>query len=225
MKLLTLLCAGAFVFAGPALANPCEHNGNGSPPFCDDEPGPPGPPGHGHGHGQHGPIGVDVDVDVANTNTNTNTAVSSAYAGANSDSSATATGGDAMLIDESVVVQEIVVNGAEINVAGAEVEAGQSVIVEGDRVEAMEADDLPGIPASVFVDACGNGVAAGFPGGSASFGAGNPVCLWLAIGRAAHDLGDRERSDRALGEAEASLRRQRYVSRYLEGVPLIGRLF
>jgi hypothetical protein len=154
---------------------------------------------------------------------------------ADADASATAFGGNAsqeqgqsqMQMQQTVVdaSSAVAIEGSTINVEGAEVNAGADVVVEGDRVEALEADDLPGIPASVFVDACGNGLAAGFPGGSASFGAGNPVCLWLAIGRAAHDLGDRERADRALGEAEASLRRQRSVSRYLEGVPLVGRLF
>jgi hypothetical protein len=214
--LMTLFCAGAFVLAGPAMADPCEHNGNGSPPFCDDEPGPPGHPGHGgHGH-------VDVDVDNTNTNTNSATASAGAEAFADANANATAFGGFAAAEGGSAEQSQ-----GQSQSQGQEtaVDASSEVIVEGDHVEALEADDLPGIPASIYVDACGNGLAAGFPGGSASFGAGNPVCLWLAIGRAANELGDRERADRALGEAEASLRRQRSVSRYLEGVPLIGRLF
>jgi hypothetical protein len=224
MRALLLLAGALALAAVPAQANPCDHNGNGVPPFCNgdgDPPGPGGPPSH-------------------HNVTNTNTAISDASASSASSSSATATGGNAYVtvggegpLSEQSQYQTqavdassaVTVEGSTLNVEGSEINAGADVVVEGDRVDAMEADDLPGIPASVFVDACGNGMAAGFPGGSASFGAGNPVCLWLAIGRAAHDQGDRERADRALGEAEASLRRQRSVSRYLEGVPLIGRLF
>jgi len=82
------------------------------------------------------------------------------------------------------------------------------VVVEGDTFDAPDADDYPGTPATIFTDACGSGAAAGFPGGSASVGEGNEVCLWLAVSRAASEQGETGLANLALQKAAFELEDQ-----------------
>jgi len=93
------------------------------------------------------------------------------------------------------------------------------------NVAAPRADRFPGTPAPVFVDACSSGVSASTPGYGASFGNGSPVCLWLALSNAASTQGNDALAAEYIKEAETALRHRRFVTRFLDWLPLIGPLF
>lgn len=103
--------------------------------------------------------------------------------------------------------------------------------VEGDVFEAPDLSDTPGYAPTLYVDACSAGVGGSIPGAGASFATGNDVCLFLAVARAAHDLGDTETATWALRNSAHMLRSQTRVSGAqlfgfsLKSIPLVGRLF
>lgn len=104
---------------------------------------------------------------------------------------------------------------------------GVNTIVTGDtvRYEAADLSEAPGVPAAVYVDACSSAVSASAPGLGASFGQGNPVCLWVTLSNAALQQGDREKARLYLERAEDDLARQTAVTRWINWVPVVGRLF
>lgn len=103
--------------------------------------------------------------------------------------------------------------------------------VEGDVFESPDLSDTPGHAPTLFVDACSAGVGGSIPGAGASFATGNDVCLYLAVARAAHDLGDEETAKWALRTGTNLLYSQTRITGAsffglsLKSIPLVGRLF
>lgn len=84
---------------------------------------------------------------------------------------------------------------------------------------------MPGTPAPSYGGLCASGAAAGFAGGSASLGTGSEFCEWLALAELANTFGKRTEAEAYLAQAESTLRRQRFVSRFFDWIPVVGRLF
>jgi hypothetical protein len=83
-----------------------------------------------------------------------------------------------------------------------------------------------GRPASVFVDACSSGASASAVGAGATFGKGNPACVWMALSGAAYNQGHENLAREYLVKAQETLDRQNNaLVRYLQYIPLIGSWF
>ncbi len=100
-----------------------------------------------------------------------------------------------------------------------------NVTMAGDVFEATDLSKAPGAPAAVYLDACASGASVSGPGFGASIGARSDFCQKMALASAFARLGDAEVARALLIEARRDLTRRTLVSRWLDWLPLLGRLF
>ncbi len=83
----------------------------------------------------------------------------------------------------------------------------------------------PPSPANVYVDGCSAGASVTGPAYGVSYGAGSTFCNKLTLATAFEQAGEFDKAAALRQESLDDLHRQGFVTRFLDWIPLAGRLF
>jgi hypothetical protein len=114
-------------------------------------------------------------------------------------------------------------------VAGSDASSDASSLnlnfIGGDTIEAPDLSKAPAHVGTVFTDMCSGGASFSAPGFGGSLGKANAFCQKLALVNALNEAGRTVEANAILNSAIADVKRQTYVSRFFDWIPLVGWLF